>query len=151
MNEILTLLGVLLASALAIAGLVVLNRWLGGWQPARLESPEHAATCLANDVVGFRAGDTVIFDQGTGALATERGGDRIGLVQARGDRFVTRVLSNGDVAGVEREGRTLTLRLCDYTFSRLDAVMPDEAEAEVWAERLNGFLRAEGGRDAQPA
>jgi hypothetical protein len=151
MNDPLILILVLIASAVSITGLVLLNRWLGGWQPARLESPAGAATCLSNDIVGFRAGETALFDQGTGAFVMEQGGDRLGLVWTRGARFVTRVLSDGDVASVDREGRTLTLKLCDYTFSRMEAVMADEAEAELWAERLNGFVRAEGGRDAQPA
>ena len=78
MNDPLILILVLIASAVSITGLVLLNRWLGGWQPARLESPAGAATCLSNDIVGFCAGETVLFDQGTGAFVMEQGGDRLG-------------------------------------------------------------------------
>lgn len=151
MNDPVILALVLAISALSITGLVLLNRRLGGWTPARLDSLEAAGRCLADDVVGFVPGEGALGSDGAAALVEERGGDRLGLVIARGDRCVTRALRPGELIAVTREGATLTLHLADFTFARFATTLKDEETAARWAERAARFTSASRGGDAEPA
>jgi hypothetical protein len=132
---------ILAGAALAVAGLVVLNRLIGGWSPASLDDPEAAGARLAEDVVGFEPGEGACAADGRAAVVLEADGQRLGLVLARGGRTVTRVFRPGEVDAVSREGAALDLRLADFTLPRARVIMADEAEAEAWRSRIARFAR----------
>lgn len=151
MSEPLILILVLIASAVSITALVLLNRWLGGWTPARLDSLQAAAGHLADDIVGFEAGEGALAVDARAALVEERGGRRLGLVLARGDRCVTRALAPGELIAVTREGATLTLHLADFTLNRVVTTLQDETTAMRWADRAGRFTSRQRDGHAEPA
>lgn len=151
MDDPLILIGVLVVSAVSITGLVLLNRRLGGWTPARLESLDAAARHLTGDVIGFVPGQGVLSADVRAALIEERGGARLGLVLARGDRCVTRALRPEEIIAVHREGATLTLHLADFTFARAVVTLDDETIAARWAERAARFTSESREGHAEPA
>jgi hypothetical protein len=132
---------ILAGSALAVAGLVVLNRLIGGWSPAVLGDLQAAGGRLAEDVVGFEPGEGACAADGRAALVLEAGGERLGLVLTRGDRTVTRVFRPGEVDAVSRDGAALDFRFSDFTLPRARAIMADEAEAEAWRSKIARFAR----------
>jgi len=150
MNNPIVLIIVLLVSALSITGLVLLNARLGGWSPARIDSAEAAGAELEGDVIGFEAGRGAVSADGLGALVEERGGSRLGLVLARGDRLVTRALNPGEILAVTREGESVTLHLADFTLPRAVLIFGDETIAGDWADRA-ARLTSETRRDGKPA
>lgn len=150
MDDPLILIAVLAASALSITALVLLNRWLGGWTPTQLDSVEAAGARLSDDVIGFRPGEGALAADRRAALVEEAGGDRLGVVIARGDRFVTRALGPREIIAVNREGLTLTLDLGDFTFSRVVVTLDDEAEARRF-EAMARQLTKEPSGHAEPA
>ncbi|HEY2034333.1 MAG TPA: hypothetical protein VGH02_11665, partial [Rhizomicrobium sp.] len=58
------------------------------------------------------------------------------LVTARGDGFVTRRLSRGDVKTASRTGAALALRFADFTFPAATIAFPDENIAREWETRM---------------
>jgi hypothetical protein len=133
MDDLVTAILVLGASALAIGLLVVLNLLLGGWTPAQLRGEEDVMRALDDGVFGFRAAPGVgLAADGRGALALEQDGDRLGLVTGVGDRLTVRALRPGEISAVERDGSRLTLVLNDYTLSRVDLRFADMSEAQRW-------------------
>lgn len=150
MDDPLMLAAILAGSAAAISALILLNRWLGGWTPSRLDSLADAGERLGADVVGFRPGAGALATDRLAALVREEGGDRLGLVIARGDRYVTRALAPGELLSVRREGRTLTLHIADFTLSRVGVTLEDEAAARDF-ETLAKRLTRETARHARTA
>jgi hypothetical protein len=142
MDDPIILALVLAGAALAVAGLIGLNRLIGGWSPAALGDLEAAGTRLAEDVVGFEPGEGACAADGQAALVLEKGGERLGLVLARGDRTVTRVFRPGEVGAVAREGAALVFRFSDFTLPRARVIMADDAEAEAWRSKIARFARS---------
>lgn len=151
MDDPVALILVLLVSAISITGLVLLNRYLGGWTRARLSSPEEAAERMAEDAVGFRGSEAVLGRDGAAALVLDADARRLGLVFARGSRFVTRALRPGELIAVTREGDTLTLHLADFTWPRFVTTLDDEETARRWAELAADYLAEESGPHARSA
>ena len=144
MSSLLLQLAILGASAAAIAALVWLNSRLGGWTPASLDALETARAALEADVIGFKAGEGVLADDGRAALFTERAGDRLGLVAALGDGLVTRALGPGELRAAQCADAKLSLRLNDYTFTRIEIALGDRVEAETWRARAEALMIAPG-------
>lgn len=151
MDDPLILIVVLLVSAVSITGLVLLNRRLGGWTPARLDGVDAAARRLGDDVIGFEPGEGVLAADAGAALIEERGGKRLGLVLARGDRCVTRALRPEEIIAITREGATLTLHLADFTLPRIVTTLEDEPTAARWADRATRFTTQTRADHAEPA
>ncbi|PWE16386.1 hypothetical protein DDZ18_13260 [Marinicauda salina] len=151
MNDVLLISLVLAGSALSIAALVALNVMVGGWSPARLDDAEAAAGQLAADIIGFEPGERVCGAQGRAALVMERSGDRLGLVLARGDRFVTRAIRAGELRETVRRGATLELRFSDFTLPSAEITFPDERSAAAWAAEAQRFVASETFADARAA
>jgi hypothetical protein len=142
MSEAYTLTLVLGASALAIALLVALNVFLGGWTPSRLGDLTAAGRRIAVDVLGFEASAEGVLDADkSAALVFETGRRRVGLAACLGDRIAVRALRPGDLRGVETQSSVLVVRLDDYTLPQIRLRFAEPALAERWADELHTFMR----------
>ena len=132
---------VVIGSLVGIALMVALNVWLGLSEPARIFDAADAARRLDVDAVGFSSGEGVVSETGRAALVEEAGGDRIGLLLARGDRIIIRYLAKGGVRDtrMDEEG-ALTLFLKDFTLPKAVFEFADREIARRWADRLNALL-----------
>ena len=154
MDDPLILFAVLAVSAVSITALVLLNRWLGGWTPARLEDIEAAGQHLRDGVIDFRLPErddmNALARDGAGALFLETGGDRLGLVLARGDRFICRALRPGEILAVTQDGPVLDLHIADFTLRRARLAFETESEAWTWADHAGDFI-SESEHHGEPA
>lgn len=146
MNEILTLILVLGASAISVGLIVVLNIFLGGWTPARFAYAGEGVQRIEEGVLGFSASHEVVMGLGGRVvLALEQGCARLGVAATSGDRATVRALRPGEVRAVRLDGATLTLDLTDYTFPRVWLILEDADTAHVWAEHAQAFVKAAPG------
>ena len=130
----------LVGSIVGVAAVVALNHWLHPAQPARLRDIEEAVERLDTDAVGFEAGEAVLAEDGSAALVESADGSTIGLLAARGDNFVIRFLTPGQVraARISEDG-ALTIRLADYTFAPVNFPFGDSPHIRHWADKLNAL------------
>jgi hypothetical protein len=141
MDDLIMIILVVGASALAIGLLVILNVIIGGWSPSRLRTEEAAAAALANGVFGFQAASPIsLAADGRGAVALEQSGDRLGLAVCFGDRITVRALSAGDVRAVDRDGVRLTLYLDDYTMPSASLRFTDAETAQTWRSHAEALI-----------
>ncbi|WP_417483910.1 hypothetical protein [Maricaulis salignorans] len=131
---------VMLGSFVGISAMVALNVVLRLGEPARLSSLDEAVERLDTDAVGFQAGPGVLAQDGSAALVEENGGQRIGLLKAKGDEFVIRYIGPGLVRAARlAEDARLTIRLNDFTFPPFTMAFADAGEARIWADKLNAM------------
>ena len=140
-------LALLVAMVVAgVSGVVLLVHLTGGGKPARLADEAAALARFALDFPDFdvrsvhltREGDAAFLALGDGPM-----GARVGIVQAVGGKFLTRVIAGRDLAGAPRAANaTLMLRLGDFTWpgGMFTFAGPDEARA------VEGLLLALRGR-----
>lgn len=124
-------MGLLLFSVIGVAVLVLMTRLLGFARRPQLVDAALAARLVADALPGFRAADTAISRDGSGALVAGQDG-RIALVRPFGDRFVVRALHGPIVA---RAGGLLRVRPDEAMFPET-ALDLGEAAALRWAGRL---------------
>lgn len=130
----------LLGSLAGVAAMVALNHWLGLSEPARLRDIDEAVERLDVDAVGFEAGESVLAEDGSAALVESADGRMIGLLAARGDQFVIRFLTPGQVRAARiGEGGSLTIRLADFTFAPVSFPFGDSPRIRHWADKLNAL------------
>lgn len=136
---------VLLASLLSVFAVYLINRWLGGFSPARLDGAGDALARLRLDYPSFEEQSTLVGADGKSAVLAAAGGG-VALVQAIGDRFLTRLLQPGDISALFLEpapgaptGQRLRLRLMDFTNTEFTIVLPPEAQGAAWQARLAVF------------
>lgn len=143
MDDLFTIIIVLVSSAIAVALLVLLNVLVGGWTRALFTDAHAAGQAMSEAVLGF-VPDTVQLDaERRAALALEDNGQRLGLAVCRGDKVTVRALRPGDLIAVARDGLLLTLRLDDFTFPAAHLRFSDETLARRWAETAALFARGE--------
>lgn len=131
---------VIVGSVIGISAMVALNIILRLGEPARLTGLDEAIERLDIDMIGFRAGEGVVASDGSAALVEEAGGQKIGLLAARGDEFVIRYIEPGLVRAARLgEDAKLTIRLKDFTFRPVTIDFADASEARSWADRLNAM------------
>lgn len=129
----------LLISVGGIALLVGLNILLFGRSIAALDQDAVVAS-LANDVPGFRAGRHTIAEGSHTALVENDMDGTLYLVAARGSRIASRKLSRGAVRGGDRAGKSIALRLADFTLPKAKLAFADEAAAQDWESRLKAMV-----------
>ncbi|MCH8862029.1 MAG: hypothetical protein IID51_05920 [Proteobacteria bacterium] len=140
---------VLLLSVLSVFAVFLINRWLGGFTPAHLNSKADALARLKLDYPAFEEQETVVGGDGKSAILAGAGGG-IALVQAIGDRFLTRLLGPGDVKALSLEPsgnagmQHLRLRLDDFTNAAFELLLSPETNGAAWHKRLAAFLDAPG-------
>ncbi len=135
---------VLLLSVLSVVTVFLINRWLGGFTPAHLNSKADALARLKLDYPAFEEQETVLGRDGKSAvLAGASGG--IALVQAIGDRFLTRLLGPGDINALflepssDESSQRLRLRLNDFTNATFELLLSPETNGAAWHQRLAEF------------
>lgn len=110
-------LGLLVAMVVVgVSGVVLLVHLTGGSAPARLAGEAAARERFAFDFPDLGVRSVHLTRAGDAAfLALEDG--RVGIVQAIGGKFLTRLVAAGDLAGPPRStDSTLALRLKDFTW-----------------------------------
>ncbi len=124
-------MGLLAFSVIGVLALVLLARLLGFARRPQLTDAALAARLAAEALPGFRAIETAVSRDGSGALVAGQDG-RIALVRPVGDRFVVRPLQTPTVA---RAGGLLRVRPDETMFPETSLDL-DEAAALNWVARL---------------
>jgi hypothetical protein len=135
---------VLLASLLSVFAVFMINRWLGGYTPAHLASSGDALARLRLDFPTFADQESVLGSDGKSAIVAGADGS-LALVEAIGDRFLTRRLAPGDIAALflepsgEADGQRLRLQLNDFTNPAFEILLTAEVDGAAWHQRLTVF------------
>ncbi|WP_152417356.1 hypothetical protein [Sandarakinorhabdus sp. AAP62] len=124
-------MGLLLFSGIGVAVLVLLTWIMGFARRPVLADAALAARLVAEALPGFRAIETALSRDGSGALVAGQDG-RVALVRPFGDKFVVRPLKAPIVA---RAGGLLRVRPDEAMFPET-ALDLGEAAALHWASRL---------------
>ena len=98
-----------------IAAIVMAVHLTGGSRLARLADEAHARRRFAEDYPDEEVADVVLANDGAAAFLVLLGG-RLGVVQAIGGHFLTRIVLPGDIAVLKMESSGLTLRSRDFTW-----------------------------------
>jgi hypothetical protein len=131
---------ILIGSLIGVSSMVAMAYFMKTWTPARLESLDDARHRLNIDAVGFDAGRAVLSIDGKVALVEEQGGERIGLLAARGDGVVIRYLKSGMIKGARMgEDASLLIGLRDFTFAPVTMKFDDNESSRLWADKLNAM------------
>jgi hypothetical protein len=129
----------LIGSVAGILLLVGLNILLFGRRIAALDADAVVAT-LANETPGFRAGRHTIAEGAHTALVENAADGALYLVASRGSRIASRRLSRGSLRGLNRDGKSIALRLSDFTFPKASLAFADENTAQEWEARLKQMV-----------
>lgn len=141
MDDLFTVIIVLVSSAIAVGLLVLLNMLIGGWSRALFTDGQAAGRAMGEAVLGFEPESVQLDAERRAALALEDNGHRLGLAVCRGDKVIVRALRPGELTAVERDGVVLTLKLADFTFPVARFRLSDEQLARRWAETASLFAR----------
>ncbi|MBO6719876.1 MAG: hypothetical protein JJ913_18130 [Rhizobiaceae bacterium] len=127
----LTLLVVMVV--VGVAAIVVAVHLTGGSNNATLSDAQAAKARFASDFADIGVETVWLTEDGTAAfLALED--SRVGIVAGFGDRFLTRILTAAEAGGVPVvDGRTVTLRMNDFTWRGGTFVFADEDQARAVA------------------
>ncbi|HRP78458.1 MAG TPA: hypothetical protein PL183_05060 [Aquamicrobium sp.] len=124
-----------------VSGVVLVVHLTGGSRRARLEDEAAARARFGLDFPDL-AVEAVHLTAAADAAFLALGDGRVGIVQAIGDRFLTRVVAARDLAGAPQvTGATLRLRLKDFTWKGGAFTFADEEAADA-VGRLLAALRA---------
>ncbi len=128
-------------AVLAVAFLVLLNWWLGGWRRARIADAQGATARYLEDFWNDRVREVAIDRDGHAALLQLVGEiPVVGLVVAHGDAFVTRRLTPGSVKSTQlADPDRLLLVLDDLVLPRVELRL-EPALAANWRRRLDALL-----------
>ncbi len=131
--------------AVGIAAIVIAVHFTGGTRTAVLADAEAARQRFAVDYPGEKSGAVVLTRNG-GAAFLELAADRIGIVQAVGGHFLTRIVTPAEILRVKPAGSAaLQIMLADHTWRGGRFEFADQGEA--W--RLAGRLAPQDGRDTR--
>lgn len=154
MSDLVVIVTVLGASALAITLLVALNAFMGGWVPARLSDEASIGERICVDVLGFQPGSRRVLDaERMAGLVFEANDARLGLAVCRGDKITVRALRPTDIRAVTATGSELVITLDDFTFPQATLRLKDPQLAQRWVDDIERFGAATpaGISDAEPA
>lgn len=99
-----------------IALCVVAVHFTGGSRPATLEAVEDAAHRFGEDFPD-EAIRVIRLTSDKRTAFLELDGDRMGIVQAIGDRFLTRIITPQDISAATVERGVVAIRFRDFTWS----------------------------------
>lgn len=135
-----SLVTLVLIVAIGIAAVVLSVHLTGGSKRAQLDSEEHARARFAEDYPSI-AILTVHLTADRSAAVMTLGDGRMGIVQAIGGKFLTRLLAQGDLVGVPRASDcTVSIRLADFTW-RWGEFTFEDRETALRVEAMFGALR----------
>lgn len=124
-----------LAVVIGISVIVAAIHFSGGSRTATIASAEQAVSRFHDDFPGEAVG-AVRLTVSADTAFLELDGGRVGLVHALGDRFLTRILTPGDVVSCRSSAERLSVRLSDFTFGGGNFIFADAAMADAVAARL---------------
>jgi type II secretory pathway pseudopilin PulG len=123
-----------------IALSVAAVHFTGGSRKARLADAQQARDRFAQDYPDERATAVRLTSDGQSAFL-EFGNGRLGIVQAIGDCFLTRLVAPDDVAVLAAaDANTITLRLADFTWKGGRFTFADAADAKSVLDLLQPRL-----------
>lgn len=126
----------MIVAGLALVGLLL--RVLGLSKAVRLSGLGQAEAALLADHPDVAVEQAIVDGRGRAALLRLTGGG-LALAVVFGDRLVTRVLREGDIAAVEGpDETTVLLRLNDFTLPRVRLAAGDREQAARAARWLRG-------------
>lgn len=131
--------------AIGVTAILMAVHLTGGSVKARLAGPDQAQNRFAEDFPDEKVAAVHISgDAGTAFLELELG--RTGIVQAFGDKFLTRIVSPNDITRIETtRPATITLRLRDFTWGGGEFRFADDATAGAVLRRLSPRHKTEAG------
>ncbi|MFK5977333.1 MAG: hypothetical protein QM488_00405 [Rhizobiaceae bacterium] len=106
---------------LVICGItfMVLVVYLSGISiPAKLTNEAEADTAFLLDYADARIENTILTGDKSAGFLLLNSKNTVGLVEAMGSEFLTRLLSKGDIIGLELSGHRLNVRYNDFTHKR---------------------------------
>jgi hypothetical protein len=133
-----------------LAGMVVIGLALvigavhlsGLSKAARISGPDAAIARFLVDFPDEKPGEAVLSADGKDAFIALQG-NRVGMVHAIGDRYLTRILRAGTVRAVAASGDgLLELRLADFTLPRERARFAAAGDASRVENWLKGMANA---------
>lgn len=134
---------VLLATVVAagIVLVVIVVHLTGGTRRATFPDTKAAADRFALDFPDLRPSAVYLTQDGSCAFL-ELPNSRVGVVYAVGDKFLTRLIGNSDLAGAPRaSAHTVSLRLRDFTWSGGDFVFADVLTAYAVEDLFSALPR----------
>lgn len=119
-----------------IAAIVLAVHLTGGTRLATLEGEDAARRRFAEDFPNATPRRVVLTERANAAFL-DLDGVRTGIVQAFGDRFLTRIVSPADIRAVSREETRLTIEFHDFTWRRAEFAFSSRTDALRIAARLS--------------
>lgn len=136
----LTILVPMILVGLALVAIAI--RLLGLSKDVSIPAIADAISLLRADYPDANIEEAILASNGKAAILKLEDGSA-GLVEAMGDRFITRILAQKDIRQVERKGDCdLVLRLADFTLSRLTLSFAEPKAALKAATWLTGNQNA---------
>lgn len=122
--------------------LTVLAVYLSGIsKPAKLADNGEAKTEFLLDYADATIKNTILTaDKSAGFLMFDRK-NTVGLVEAMGSEFLTRLLSAGDIAGLELSEGKLNVRFNDFTHKRHSYTIENPKDATAVHDALMALKR----------
>lgn len=122
--------------AIGITLTVLAVHFTGGSKVATIADANHAAQLFLADYPNEHAGPALLTSDKQSAFIVMPG-ERIGIVQAFGDGYFTRIVTAGDVASVRvQDPAVLTVRFRDFTWTGGHFRFAERAVAESIAASL---------------
>lgn len=118
-----------IGSAIGVALVVMLNRIVGGYRKARIDSAGDVVDALTRDHQTLFSASLSIIDRcGQAGLLLDPEGGFIGIAEAMGDRIVSRCHRASDLSGftwqMVDERAVLSLQFDDFTLPELELSPP---------------------------
>lgn len=130
----------LILAPVGVLFLIGLTWFFAGSKSASFGSADDALARLRQDFYDFEPADLVIgAETGQVALATPANSTQTGEVAvafAVGADFATRLLHQGDVTKLTREGNAVQFRINEFTGKKVRIAFESEEAAQSWHERL---------------
>jgi hypothetical protein len=127
-----------LITPLGIALVVLIIRYSGLSKTARIKGTKNAIDIFHRDFAGENVSDitTISSDQSATFIEMDKSG-QLGLVEAIGDRFITRLLGSKDIASFEQYGENgLLVRFHDFTHPKGQYEFNSPRELSILLEQM---------------
>ncbi len=137
--------------ALPVGGIILILLIIyltGGYRTARIGDLD-AARLFSEQVPGFAPKAILVASDGLAALARDTKSGALAVAYAMGDKINVRPLPPGDVAGYRVDGgRSLTVRLNDFTHGSVTLVLDEEPSGRdgglaTWTAALDALTETE--------
>lgn len=111
-------------------------------KPAKLADNAEAKTEFLMDYADASVKTTILTTDKSAGFLMLKQKNTIGLVEAMGSEFLTRLLSPGDIAGLELSEGKLNVRFNDFTHKRHSYTIENPKDATMIHDALTALKRA---------